>query len=85
MTKWINQLTVAGRLSAGFGFLLLLLLALGSVSALELVGMSKRMDHIVDVNNHRTDLARDLLENIIQIRRESLLRPRGCGAFDRRE
>ncbi len=77
MKKWMNQLTVAGRLSTGFGFLLALMLALGAMSAFELLRMSAKMNHIVEVNNHRTDLARDLLDNIngmaIQARTITLL------------
>jgi len=73
----IQSLSVSGRLVAGFGFLLALLVALAALSAFELTRSSQRMNQIVDVNNHRTDLARDLLDQIngmaIQTRTITLL------------
>jgi methyl-accepting chemotaxis protein len=73
----IQSLSVSGRLLAGFGFLLALLVALAGLSAFELTRASQRMNQIVDVNNHRTDLARDLLDQIngmaIQTRTIALL------------
>ena len=60
----IESLTVSGRLYAGFGFLLVMLMALAALSTFELTRSSQRMNQIVEVNNRRTDLARDLLDQI---------------------
>ncbi len=69
--------SVAGRLTAGFGFLLALLVALGAVGAWGMIGLGQRLDAIVEVNMRHSTLARDLLDRInemaIQARSITLL------------
>jgi methyl-accepting chemotaxis protein len=69
--------SVGGRLSAGFAFLLALLVALAGLGAFELTQANRRLEQIVGVHNQRTDVARDVLETInrmaIQIRTLTLL------------
>jgi methyl-accepting chemotaxis protein len=71
------SLSVGARLSAGFGFLLVLLLALAGQGAFELVSADQRLTRIVEVNNRRTELANNLLDQInsmaIQTRTITLL------------
>jgi methyl-accepting chemotaxis protein len=73
----ISLHSVGGRLSAGFAFLLALMVALGGVGAYELTLANKRMAQIVEVHNQRTDVARDVLDAInrmaVQIRTIALL------------
>jgi len=73
----LKNLSVAQRLGGGFGFVMLLVLAMSASSALEMRGMSQRMSQIVEVNNTRTALANDLLNVInsmaIQSRTVTLL------------
>ena len=76
-TRFFNLASVGGRLSAAFGFLLALLVAMAALGAYELTQANRRMGQIVDVHNQRTDAARDVLESInrmaIQIRTLTLL------------
>jgi methyl-accepting chemotaxis protein len=60
----LKNASLAGRLSAGFGFLLVLMLLMGGLGALELVRTNQRMHVIVDVFNKRTEQARDLVDVI---------------------
>ena len=73
----LKNLSVAQRLGGGFGFVMLLVLAMSASSALEMRGMSQRLNQIVEVNNTRTALANDLLNVInsmaIQSRTVTLL------------
>jgi methyl-accepting chemotaxis protein len=73
----ISISSVGGRLSAGFAFLLALMVALAGLAAFELTQAGRRMSQIVEVHNQRTDVARDVLESInrmaIQIRTLALL------------
>jgi methyl-accepting chemotaxis protein len=77
MRKRLESLSVGSRLSAGFGFLLALLVVLAGLGAFELMAADQRLNRIVEVNNHRTDLARDQLDQInamaIQTRTITLL------------
>jgi len=59
-----SSMSIASRLTWAFGFMLLLLGSLAGLSVFELSRANARMNHIVEVNNHRTDLARDLLDHI---------------------
>lgn len=58
------NLPISQRLAAGFGFLLLLMLAFAAGSALELRNLTLRLNQIVQVDNERTSLANDLLNAI---------------------
>lgn len=59
-----DGLSLAARLSAGFAFLLLVLVATGAWNALELRSLGAGMSQIVEVDNRRIELARDLSDGI---------------------
>lgn len=69
--------SVARRLFAGFGFLLMLLAAVAALGTNELLNDTQRLNRIVEINNRRSNLARDLLDHIdamaIQARTITLL------------
>jgi methyl-accepting chemotaxis protein len=56
--------SVAGRLTGGFAFLLVLLVAVAALGAVELTRANQRVTQIVQVHNHRSELAHELLEAI---------------------
>jgi methyl-accepting chemotaxis protein len=64
ITAKLTHLSIGQRLAGGFGFLLLLMLALAAGSALEFRNLTLRMNQIVLVNNEQTSLANDVL-NVI--------------------
>jgi methyl-accepting chemotaxis protein len=64
LVRQLKRISLGGRLSAGFGFLLLLMLAMGALGALELVRTNQRLNVIVDVVNKRSEQARDLVDVI---------------------
>ena len=72
-----QSLSVSGRLALGFGFLLGLLLLMAGLSAFELTRSSQRLNHLVEVNERRSELANALLDRIngmaIQVRTITLL------------
>ena len=64
LTLVLNRMSLAGRLSAGFGFLLLLMLAMGALGALELLRTNQRLQVLVEVVNKRSEQARNLVDVI---------------------
>ena len=67
----VKTLSVAHRLGGGFGFVMLLVLAIAISGALALREVSRQLDQIVEVNNSRTGLANDLLNVINNMAIES--------------
>jgi two-component system, chemotaxis family, sensor kinase CheA len=59
-----KSFSMALRLAAGFGFVMLLVLAIAVDGALTLGDVSGHLNRIVDINNRRTGLANELLESI---------------------
>ncbi len=55
---------MAARLRSGFGFLMLLVVAMAVSGAATLLSMSRHINQIVEVNNARKDLANDLVDVI---------------------
>lgn len=55
---------MAARLWSGFGFLMLLVVAIAASGAASMLSMSQHIDQIVEVNNARKDLANDLVDKI---------------------
>ncbi len=62
LRKLLNS--VGGRLAAGFGFLLLLMLALAATAGLQVNAVNQRLQHIVEVANHQASLAHALQDQI---------------------
>ncbi len=56
--------SLARRLGASYAYLLTLLLALAGLGSYELLAASARLTQIVDVQEHRIELARDLLDRV---------------------
>lgn len=73
----LEALSTASRLRSGFGFLMLLVVAMALSGAIAMLSMSRHMNQIVEVNNTRKDLANDLADAInslaIQTRNITLL------------
>ena len=59
-----KSLSMAQRLAAGFGFVMLLVLAIAVDGAFALQEVNGHLNRIVDINDRRTGLANDLLEAI---------------------
>lgn len=60
----VERMSVAARLRSGFGFLMVLVVAMAVCGAVAMFSITRHMTHIVEVNNARKDLANDLL-NVI--------------------
>ncbi|MES2948563.1 MAG: methyl-accepting chemotaxis protein [Pseudomonadota bacterium] len=74
---FIRNSSIAGRLGAGFGAVLSLLLAVAVVSGFGMQDMAGQLDHITEVNAHKIRLARDLMNDInalaVHVRNVALL------------
>jgi methyl-accepting chemotaxis protein len=63
----LKSMSIAMRLTAGFVSVLVLLAAVAATSALSMQIVTAQMQQIVDVNNHKTELANSMLNSINQL------------------
>ena len=61
------HLSVGRRLALGFASLVLMLVGVATLNGLEIRSMGARMQHIVEVDSARSDLAQELLTHISQM------------------
>lgn len=62
--RFLEGLPMTARLRSGFGFLMLLVVAMAVSGAVAMLSISRHMNQIVEVNNARKDMASDLVDVI---------------------
>jgi hypothetical protein len=67
----ITNFKIGARLSIGFGFLVLLLVAMAVLGITRLSGLNEQMDEVINDKYPKTVLANDIIKNVNVIARSS--------------